>query len=139
MHGQVPSSFDLEINNIDSSYHGQSQTHEPIIEVPPSPEPEVESVIGDIEDFCFESDDDEIPTIRLNTQEFRATLKETIDISIPEADMSKALIAFSAEAANSRVPPKKFIAKSRTMHLVYVFFYKLCVVALLWTKFNMVH
>ncbi|KAI7734108.1 hypothetical protein M8C21_018907, partial [Ambrosia artemisiifolia] len=115
------SMHDLEVNNLGSSYHGQSQTCEPIIEVPPSPEPEVESIIGDIEDLC-EADDDEIPTIRLNTEEFRETLKETMDtnkILIPEADMSKALIAFSAEAANIPVPPKKFVAKSRTMHLVY--------------------
>ncbi|KAI3675769.1 hypothetical protein L1987_85362 [Smallanthus sonchifolius] len=121
MHGQPPSSVDLEVNNPGSYYQGQSQTCEPIIEVPPSPEPEVESIIGDIEDLCCESDD-EIPTIRLNTEEFKETLKETIDtnnISIPEADMSKALIAFSAEAANIRVPRKKFVAKSRTMHLVY--------------------
>ncbi|KAM0023774.1 putative HhH-GPD domain, endonuclease III-like, iron-sulfur cluster loop, DNA glycosylase [Helianthus debilis subsp. tardiflorus] len=100
---------------------GQSQECEPIIEVPPSPEPEVESIIGDIEDLC-ESNDDEIPTIRLNTEEFRETLEETMDTNmnlIPEADMSKALIAVSAEAANIRVPPKKFVAKSRTMHLVY--------------------
>ncbi|KAK9057183.1 hypothetical protein SSX86_024550 [Deinandra increscens subsp. villosa] len=123
MHGQPPSSFDLEVNNLCSSYQGQIQTCEPIIEVPPSPEPEVESIIGDIEDLCCEADDDdEIPTIRLNTQEFRETLKETINtdnISIPESDMSKALVSVSAEAPNIRVPPKKFVVKLRTMHLVY--------------------
>ncbi|KAF5781283.1 putative uracil-DNA glycosylase [Helianthus annuus] len=122
--GQPPSSFHLEVNNLGSSYQGQSQsqTCEPIIEVPPSPEPEVESIIGDIEDLCCESDDDEIPTIRLNTEEFRETLKEAMDtnkIPIPEADVSKAVIAFSAEAANIRRPTKRFVAKSRTMHLVY--------------------
>ncbi|KAL8205722.1 hypothetical protein R6Q57_009273 [Mikania cordata] len=123
MHGQLPS-FYQKVNNLGSSYQGQSQIYEPIIEVPPSPEPEVESIIGDIEDLCCESDDDEIPIIRLNTQEFMETLKETIDtnnISIPETDMSKALVAFSTGSANIRVPPKKFVAKSRTMHLVYVF------------------
>ncbi|KAM0063733.1 putative HhH-GPD domain, endonuclease III-like, iron-sulfur cluster loop, DNA glycosylase [Helianthus debilis subsp. tardiflorus] len=122
--GQPPSSFHLEVNNLGSSYQGQSQsqTCEPIIEIPPSPEPEVESIIGDIEDLCCESDDDEIPTIRLNTEEFRETLKETMDtnkIPIPEADVSKAVIAFSAEAANIRRPTKRFVGKSRTMHLVY--------------------
>ncbi|XP_076926193.1 transcriptional activator DEMETER-like [Bidens hawaiensis] len=119
---EVPPSSDLEVNNSGPSYEDQSQTCEPIIEVPPSPEPEVESIIGDIEDLWCESDDEEIPTIRLNTEEFRETLKETMDTNktqIPDADVSKAVIAFSAEAENIRVPPKKFIAKSRTMHLVY--------------------
>ncbi|KAK9074697.1 hypothetical protein SSX86_003015 [Deinandra increscens subsp. villosa] len=122
MHGQPPSSFDLEVNNFGSSYQGQIRTCEPIIEIPQSPEPGVESVIGDIEDLCCESDDDEIPTIRLNTQEFKETLKETIEtdnISIPEADVSRALVSFSAKAANVPVPPKKFVAKSRTMRHVY--------------------
>ncbi|KAI7734524.1 hypothetical protein M8C21_030971 [Ambrosia artemisiifolia] len=87
---------------------GQSQQCESIIEVPPSPEPEVESIISDIEDLC-ESDDDEIPTVRLNTEEFRETLEETMDTN-------KNLIP---EAVNLHALPKKFVANSRTMHLVY--------------------
>ncbi|XP_076926825.1 DNA glycosylase/AP lyase ROS1-like [Bidens hawaiensis] len=103
---QPPSSFDLEVNNC-----------EPIVEVPASPE--AESVIGDIEDICCGFGVDEIPTIRFKTKDFRETLKDTHRAKIPEAEMSKALIAYSAEPANIREPPKKFIAKSRTMHLVY--------------------
>lgn len=112
------SSFDPKVNNLGSSYQGQ--TCEPIIECPPSPVPEVEEMlIGDIEDLCYDSDD-EIPTIRLNTQEFRETLKDTIgarNISLPEADISKALVTSSAQAANVRVPVK-IVARLRTMHHV---------------------
>ncbi|KAI3769145.1 hypothetical protein L6452_00245 [Arctium lappa] len=115
-----PSSFDLELDTLGSSYHAQNT--EPIIEVPPSPEPEdALPIIRDIEDYYCESDD-EIPTIRLNTEEFRETLKDTIDvnsISLPEAEMSKALVAITAQAASIPAPRMKYIAKLRTVHYVY--------------------
>ncbi|KAI3719974.1 hypothetical protein L6452_20881 [Arctium lappa] len=114
-HGILPSFADLQSNNLSSSYDPRNK--EPIIEVPPSPEPDVEETlptISDIEDLFSESDD-EIPTIRLNTQELRETLKDTI--SLPEADMSKALVAFTTQPAS--IPRMKFVAKLRTVHFVY--------------------
>ncbi|PWA45968.1 DNA glycosylase [Artemisia annua] len=116
--------FDQEVNNSGSTYY--SQTCEPIIEVPPSPEPEAEEtlpIVGDIEDlFCEPDDDEEIPIIRLNTDEFKETLKETIDtdnINLPEADMSRALVSSSAKEAPDMHMPKKFVVKLRTMHIVF--------------------
>nr|GEU84740.1 transcriptional activator DEMETER-like [Tanacetum cinerariifolium] len=124
MYVTPPSShFDQEVNNSGSTYY--SQTCEPIIEVPPSPEPEAKEtlpIIGDIEDLFSEPDEEEIPIIRLNTAEFKETLKETMDsdnIYLPEADMSRALVSSSAEEAPNMHMPKKFVAKSRTMHIVF--------------------
>ena len=115
--------FDQEVNNSGSTYY--SRTCEPIIEVPPSPEPEAEEtlpIVGDIEDLLCEPDgDEEIPIIRLNTDEFKETLKETIDtdnIDLPEADMSRALVSSSAKEAPDMHMPKKFVVKLRTMHIV---------------------
>nr|XP_043619619.1 DNA glycosylase/AP lyase ROS1-like [Erigeron canadensis] len=119
--GIPPSIIDLEVNETSSSYYGQ--TCEPIIEVPQSPMPEVEDTlisVDDIEDLFCESDD-EIPTIRLNTEEFRETLKDTIDankIPLSEGDMSKALVSLSAEAATFRMPQVKYVARLRTLHVV---------------------
>ncbi|XP_071696794.1 DNA glycosylase/AP lyase ROS1-like [Rutidosis leptorrhynchoides] len=113
------SHFDIQGGNSGSSYH------DPIIEVPSSPEPEIKDtqpIIGDIEDLFIDSDD-EIPFIQLNVEEFRETLKDTIEThnipNLSEDDKTKALVALIAETNTFRVPRMKFVARSRTFHLVH--------------------
>ncbi|CAI9276548.1 unnamed protein product [Lactuca saligna] len=114
---------DMDMNDCDSNSYVENC--EPIIEIPASPEPYVEVKLPDIEDYFCESED-EIPTIRLSTQEFEETLKETINkknnLSFPETDdVSKAIVALSHEAASFRVRvrPIKHTGKLRTIHIVY--------------------
>ncbi|CAH1413573.1 unnamed protein product [Lactuca virosa] len=114
---------DVDPNDCDSNSYVENC--EPIIEIPPSPEPYVEVKLPDIEDYFCESED-EIPTIRLNTQEFEETLKETINkknnLSFSETDdVSNAIVALSREAASFRVRvrPIKHTGKLRTIHIVY--------------------
>nr|CAB3465673.1 unnamed protein product [Digitaria exilis] len=84
----------------------------PIIEEPLSPEPEPENTEtkeGAIEDFFCE-DPDEIPTINLNIEEFTQNLKSYMqanNMEIEDADMSKALVAITPEAASIPTPKLK--------------------------------
>ncbi|XP_071707250.1 DNA glycosylase/AP lyase ROS1-like isoform X2 [Rutidosis leptorrhynchoides] len=113
------SMFSMTTSSSGSSDH--VKTCDPIIEVPSSPEPEIndtQPIIGDIEDLCVESDD-EIPIIQLNVEEFRETLKNTHNISLPEGDEPKALVALYEESTTFRVARAKFITKLRTFHIVY--------------------
>ncbi|XP_062219054.1 protein ROS1A-like [Phragmites australis] len=104
--------------------HVVSGNHQPIIEEPPSPEPEPESAEtkeGAIEDFFCE-DPDEIPTINLNIEEFTQNLKSYMqanNIEIEGADMSKALVAITPEAASIPTPKLKNVSRLRTEHQVY--------------------
>ncbi|KAK6929086.1 Permuted single zf-CXXC unit, partial [Dillenia turbinata] len=93
---------------------------EPIIEEPASPEPEHELTQSDIEDAYYE-DSDEIPLIKLNMEEFTQNLQNYMEsnMEIQEGDMSKALVALSAEAANIPVPKLKNMSRLRTEHQVY--------------------
>ncbi|RCV06460.1 hypothetical protein SETIT_1G164200v2 [Setaria italica] len=104
--------------------HAVSGNHQPIIEEPPSPEPEPENAEtkeGAIEDFFCE-DPDEIPTINLNIEEFTQNLKSYMQankIEIEDADMSKALVAITPEAASLPTPKLKNVSRLRTEHQVY--------------------
>ncbi|CAK7343376.1 unnamed protein product [Dovyalis caffra] len=93
----------------------------PIIEEPSSPEPVSPQVTeNDMEDtFC--EDPDEIPTIKLNIEEFTQTLQNYMqeNMELQEADMSKALVALTAEAASIPVPKLKNVSRLRTEHQVY--------------------
>ncbi|KAF9680168.1 hypothetical protein SADUNF_Sadunf06G0093000 [Salix dunnii] len=94
---------------------------EPIIEEPSSPEPVSTQVTeNDMEDtFC--EDPDEIPTIKLNIEEFTQNLQNYMqeNMELQEADMSKALVALTAEAASIPVPKLKNVSRLRTEHQVY--------------------
>ncbi|KAJ6381634.1 hypothetical protein OIU77_030334 [Salix suchowensis] len=94
---------------------------EPIIEEPSSPEPVFTQVTeNDMEDtFC--KDPDEIPTIKLNIEEFTQNLHNYMqeNMELQEADMSKALVALTAEAASIPVPKLKNVSRLRTEHQVY--------------------
>lgn len=93
---------------------------EPIIEEPSSPEPVSTQVTeNDMEDtFC--KDPDEIPTIKLNIEEFTQNLQNYMqeNMELQEADMSKALVALTAEAASIPVPKLKNVSRLRTEHQV---------------------
>ncbi|GMI84827.1 DEMETER [Hibiscus trionum] len=94
---------------------------EPIIEEPATPEPEhTEVTQSDIEDAFYE-DPDEIPTIKLNMEEFTANLQHymQVNMELQEGDMSKALVALNPEAASIPTPKLKNVSRLRTEHYVY--------------------
>uniref|UniRef100_A0A0D9VG49 Demeter RRM-fold domain-containing protein n=1 Tax=Leersia perrieri TaxID=77586 RepID=A0A0D9VG49_9ORYZ len=97
---------------------------QPIIEEPSTPEPKSESAEikeAEIEDF-FGEDPDEIPTINLNVEEFAQNLKSYIqanNIEVEDADMSKALIAITPQAASVPISKLKNVNRLRTEHQVY--------------------
>ncbi|KAK9055687.1 hypothetical protein SSX86_026772 [Deinandra increscens subsp. villosa] len=92
---------------------------EPIIEEPTTPEPEiVELSLSDIEDQYYD-DADEIPTIKLDMNEFTANLQKMQDSMEIQGDMSKALVALNPQAASIPTPKLKNVSRLRTEHLVY--------------------
>ncbi|PON34206.1 DNA glycosylase [Parasponia andersonii] len=94
---------------------------EPIIEEPATPEQECTEVSqSDIEDSFYE-DPDEIPTIKLNMEEFTETLQNYMqkNMELQEVDMSKALVALNPEAASIPIPKLKNVSRLRTEHQVY--------------------
>ena len=71
-------------SNTNYPKHAVSGNHQPIIEEPPSPEPEPENAEtkeGVIEDFFCE-DPDEIPTFNLNIEEFTQNLKNYMEANL---------------------------------------------------------
>ncbi|KAA3466607.1 transcriptional activator DEMETER-like isoform X1 [Gossypium australe] len=94
---------------------------EPIIEEPATPEPEhTEGSESDIEDACYD-DPDEIPTIKLNIEEFTANLQHYMqgNMELQEGDLSKALVALNPDAASIPTPKLKNVSRLRTEHYVY--------------------
>ncbi|XP_029117754.1 protein ROS1A isoform X3 [Elaeis guineensis] len=95
---------------------------EPIIEEPASPEPaRMENFERDIEEAFYE-DPDEIPTIKLNLDEFTQNLQNYIQeniIDLQEDDMAKAIVAITKEAASIPMPKLKNVSRLRTEHQVY--------------------
>ncbi|KAL8236364.1 hypothetical protein R6Q59_017445 [Mikania micrantha] len=92
---------------------------EPIIEEPATPEPETaELSLTDIEDQYYD-DADEIPTIKLDMNEFTANLQKMQDSIEIQGDMSKALVALNPQAASIPTPKLKNVSRLRTEHLVY--------------------
>ncbi|KAL0912747.1 hypothetical protein M5K25_016145 [Dendrobium thyrsiflorum] len=93
----------------------------PIIEEPPSPPREALQILDkDIEDAFYE--DDEIPTIKLNLEQFGQNLQNLMqenDLKIPDNDISKALVELSAEVASMPIRKLKNISGLRTEHHVY--------------------
>ncbi|CAM8926062.1 unnamed protein product [Rhodiola kirilowii] len=105
--------------------HPLGQAHcEPIIEVPTSPELIFGQTLDrDIEDIGSNSEDsDEIPTIKLNISEFAQNLQNyvTQNMEVQEAELSKALIALTPEAASIPARKLKNASGLRTEHQVYV-------------------
>ncbi|XP_042481006.1 transcriptional activator DEMETER-like [Macadamia integrifolia] len=94
---------------------------EPIIEVPATPEPECTEISqSDIEDIL--DDPDEIPTIKLNIEEFTMNLQNYMNeysMELQEGNTSQALVALTPEAASIPVPKLKNVSRLRTEHQVY--------------------
>ncbi|XP_011088844.1 protein ROS1 isoform X2 [Sesamum indicum] len=89
---------------------------EPIVEMPLSPEPECTGTVEiDIEDLYCDSDD-EIPTIKLNGEEFR---KNVLTFMGEEDGISKSLVTLSPETASIPMPKLKYVGRLRTVHHVY--------------------
>ncbi|KAL8130112.1 hypothetical protein V2J09_019267, partial [Rumex salicifolius] len=92
----------------------QVQNREPIIEEPPSPEPELPPVQEtDIEDL-FMDDPDVITSIDLTGRQFMNYTNES-----EENDTSGAIVTLSPRIASNANPKQKFIARTRTEHQVY--------------------
>ncbi|GAV58401.1 HhH-GPD domain-containing protein [Cephalotus follicularis] len=94
---------------------------EPIIEEPVTPEQENKEISeSDIEDMFYD-DPDEIPTIKLNIEEFTVNLQSYMQekMELQEGDLSKALVALNSEAASIPTPKLKNVSRLRTEHHVY--------------------
>nr|GMC86278.1 protein ROS1-like [Ipomoea batatas] len=95
-------------------------TPEPIVEVPTTPEVEKLPPEIDIED-TYGDDPDEIPKIDLNMTQFVQNLKMFVEnnMELTQAEMSKALITLTPQAASIPTPKLKHISRLRTEHYVY--------------------
>lgn len=95
---------------------------QPIIEEPTSPEQELGVLKSDIEDGWGEDDDeDEIPTIKLNMEEFTENLQNFMqnnNVEQKEGDMSKALVALNPRVASLPTRKLKNVSRLRTEHQV---------------------
>lgn len=83
--------------------------YEPIVEILGTPDKKcTEELEVDIEDSVYE-DPDEIPTTKLNIEEFTVTLQNFMqnNMELREADMSKALVALNLKAAFIPTPKLK--------------------------------
>lgn len=114
--------FLLEPNPFPGSGN-QTNNCEPIIEEPASPEPEwTVPQERDIEDlFDDNCDGDEIPTIKLGFDRIPPHLQnpdESQLVMLHDHDMSRALVALSAEAASIPMPKLKNVSLLRTEHQV---------------------
>ncbi|XP_019453312.1 PREDICTED: protein ROS1-like isoform X1 [Lupinus angustifolius] len=95
---------------------------QPIIEEPTTPEPECSQLPqDDIEDAFYYDDSCEIPTIKLNMEEFTTNLQNYMqqNMALQEGEMSKALVSLNPEAASIPVPKLKNVSRLRTEHCVY--------------------
>lgn len=104
----------------DESYFTEGTRHnnEPIIEEPPSPEPEgpFESVIEEV--FC--EDSSEIPTIDLSLEDFTQNLQNYVqeNMELQVGDIEKAIVAITREAVSIPAPKLKNLRRLRTEHQV---------------------
>ncbi|KAJ6849903.1 transcriptional activator DEMETER-like [Iris pallida] len=116
----------VPLPQLEGSTHTQDRISpkncEPTIEEPASPEAEcVEALESEIEDAFFD-DPDEIPTIKLNMEEFTQNLQcymRQNNIELQDGDMSKALVAITPEAASIPMAKLKNVSRLRTEHQVY--------------------
>ncbi|OWM82496.1 hypothetical protein CDL15_Pgr002071 [Punica granatum] len=109
---QLPSPLATDNSQKQLARYGQSNC-QPIIEEPASPGPECTHVVeNDREEIDLE-DFDEIPTIKLNIEEFTQNLQNYMqqNMELQEGDMSKALVALTPEAASIPAPKLKNLDK----------------------------
>ncbi|XP_020572779.1 protein ROS1-like isoform X2 [Phalaenopsis equestris] len=93
----------------------------PIIEEPASPEPECPEALESAIEDAFYEDLDEIPTIKLNLEEFTQNLRKYMEenMELQDGSLSKALVALTPEAASIPMPKLKNVSRLRTEHQVY--------------------
>lgn len=110
----------MPLPQIENDFNKSEKNCEPIIEEPTTPEPEPTEVsLSDIEDHYYE-DSDEIPSIKLNMEEFTNSLQNIMqDNKELQENMSKALVALSPNAAYIPTPKLKDVSRLRTEHQVY--------------------
>ncbi|KAL2345178.1 hypothetical protein Fmac_006463 [Flemingia macrophylla] len=99
----------------------ETNISQPIIEEPATPEQECSQVSeNDIEDI-FKEESGEIPTIKLDMEEFTLNLQNYMqeNMELKEGEMSKAMVALHPEAACIPTPKLKNISRLRTEHYVY--------------------
>ncbi|CAI9302078.1 unnamed protein product [Lactuca saligna] len=117
-----PMSLPPSENNYTSNTQSFGRQCEPIIEEPTTPEPETaELSLSDIEDQYYDDDGDgdEIPTIKLDMNEFTMNLQKMQESMDIQGDMSKALVALNPQAASIPTPKLKNVSRLRTEHQVY--------------------
>ncbi|KAH0451462.1 hypothetical protein IEQ34_018761 [Dendrobium chrysotoxum] len=98
------------------------QNHcEPIVEEPESPEPECPEALERAIEDAFYEDPDEIPTIKLNLEEFTQNLRNYMEenMELQDVSLSKALVALTPEATSIPMPKLKNVSRLRTEHQVY--------------------
>ncbi|KAK9131177.1 hypothetical protein Sjap_011664 [Stephania japonica] len=121
---RMPQLLPLPIPEVGIPFESVPRTnnHEPIIEVPASPESQDQyGTESDFEDAFYEEDPDEIPTIKLNIEDFAQNLQNYMqaNMELQEGDMSKALVALTPEVASIPTPKLKNVTRLRTEHQVY--------------------
>ncbi|XP_058108414.1 protein ROS1A-like [Magnolia sinica] len=116
----------MPLPRIEGNPHSQglgSKRCEPIIEEPTTPEPEnIDISETAIEDAFWQEDPEDIPTIKLNLEEFTQNVQNYMhenNMELQDADFSKALVALSPQAASIPVPKLKNVGRLRTEHQVY--------------------
>lgn len=92
---------------------------EPLIEEPIEVLPKLESPQS--EEPEIEYDSEGIPIIRLNLENFKASLCSYVNnsnITFEDGESSKAIVALTPEAASIPAPKLKYVSRLRTEHLV---------------------
>ncbi|KAL2323138.1 hypothetical protein Fmac_027517 [Flemingia macrophylla] len=115
---------EIQLTEVCTQLESRSELNicQPIIEEPATPEQECSQVsqTDDIED-AFYDDSCEIPTIKLNIEEFALNLQNYMqeNMELQEGEMSKALVALNPDAASIPMPKLKNVSRLRTEHCVY--------------------
>ncbi|XP_061340229.1 protein ROS1A-like [Gastrolobium bilobum] len=114
---------ELQQTEVSRQFEAKSEINicQPIIEEPATPEPECSQVSeNDIEDAFYE-ESSEIPTIKLDIEEFNLNLQNYMqqNMELQEGEMSKALVALHSEDACIPPPKLKNVSQLRTEHYVY--------------------
>ncbi|XP_042406861.1 protein ROS1A-like [Zingiber officinale] len=112
---QIEGISDLQAITVQENYG-------PIIEEPATPEAECGQIEEQEIEDAFYDDPDEIPTIKLNIEEFTQNLQSYMqanNMEIQDVDMSKALVSINPEVASIPMPKLKNVSRLRTEHHVY--------------------
>lgn len=110
----------LHDNPIEGALQQINKTNHPIVEMPPSPDPDDSQFSQvDIED-AFKKDSSEIPDIQVDMAKFALSIRKYVqqNMELQEGEMSKALVALKSDVALIPTPKLKNVSKLRTEHYV---------------------